>query len=53
MPQVIGVPHVGLSEWDSAVLAEFYWIVLDLRVVLTDTAALGALPAAGSPEPRR
>jgi hypothetical protein len=50
---VIGVRQVGLIEWDSAALAEFYRDVLGLRVVPTDTAALGALPSVGSEERRR
>jgi hypothetical protein len=50
---MIGVRHVGFIKWDSAALAKFYRDVLGLRVVPTDTAALGAPPAAGSAEPRR
>ena len=41
MPQVIGVRHVGLSAQNPAVLAEFYYDVLGLDIVSTDTAALG------------
>ena len=53
-PQLIGVRGVGLSARDPAALAEFYRDVLDLQVVPTDTAALGATaflsshPAEGS-----
>jgi catechol-2,3-dioxygenase len=42
IPKVIGVRHVGLSARDPGALAEFYRDVLGLRVVQTDTAALGA-----------
>jgi hypothetical protein len=44
---VIGVRQVGFIARDSAALAEFYREELGLRVVPTDTAALGAPPAAG------
>ena len=51
--QVIGVRQVVLIARNSAALAEFYPDVLGLRVFPTDTAALGAPPAAGRAEPRR
>src|SRR5262249_58785851 len=41
MPRLIGVRHVGLSALDPVALAEFYRDVLGLRLVPTDTAALG------------
>jgi catechol-2,3-dioxygenase len=41
MPHVIGVRHVGLSAQYPAVLADFYHDVLALKIVSTDTVALG------------
>ena len=41
MPHVIGVRHVGLSAQNPAVLADFYHDVLALKIVSTDTVALG------------
>jgi catechol-2,3-dioxygenase len=40
-PQVIGVRHVGLSARDPDALAAFYRDVLGLKVVPTETSALG------------